>query len=91
MAGASFDIKNTGDADGSEVAQFYVSDLVCSVLRPEKELEGFIKVFLKKGETKRVSIILDESAFSYYKEKTGDFGFDAGEFGIRGRWIVERY
>jgi beta-glucosidase len=80
IATASFDLKNTGDVDGAEVSQLYVSDLECPVVRPVKELKGFTKTFLKKGETKRVSIALDESAFSYYKVDTKDFGFDAGDF-----------
>jgi len=78
----SFDIRNTGKMDGAEVAQLYVSDMDCPVVRPLKELKGFTKVFLKKGESKTVSIILDEAAFSYYKESLKVFGFDAGEFEI---------
>jgi len=78
----SFDIKNTGKMDGAEVAQLYVSDLECPVVRPLKELKGFTKVFLKKGETKTVTIALDETSFSYYKESIKDFGFDAGDFEI---------
>jgi beta-glucosidase len=82
VASARFDVKNTGKLAGAEVAQLYVSDLVCSVVRPDKELKGFAKVFLKKGETKQVAITLDEAAFSYYKISKNDFGFDAGDFEI---------
>lgn len=82
VAVASFDITNTGEMDAAEVVQLYVSDIKCPVLRPEKELKGFSKVFLKKGETQRISIILDESAFSYYKMNEKKFGFDAGAFKI---------
>lgn len=81
-ATVTFDVKNTGNVDGAEVAQLYISDLVCPVVRPVKELKGFSKVFLKKGETKSVTIKLDESSFSYYKEKIKGFGFDAGDFDI---------
>jgi beta-glucosidase len=83
LANVSFDIKNTGNFDGAEVAQLYISDLVAPVARPVKELKGFSKVFLKKGETKKVTITLDESAFSYYKDEIRDFGFDAGNFNIQ--------
>lgn len=79
-ATVSFDVTNTGKYDGAEVAQLYVSDLVCPVVRPLKELKGFSKVFLKKGETKRVTINLDESAFSYFKTEKNSFGFDKGDF-----------
>ena len=50
----SFDIKNTGKMDAAEAAQVYVRDVECSVPRPLKELKGYDKVYLKKGETKRV-------------------------------------
>lgn len=83
VANVSFDVKNTGNADGAEVAQLYVKDVVSPVVRPVKELKGFTKVFLKKGTSKRVSIALDESAFSYYKEALHQFGFDAGEFVVQ--------
>lgn len=81
-ATVTFDIKNTGKTAGAEVAQLYVSDLVCPVIRPAKELKGFSKVFLKAGETKKVTIDLDEAAFSYFKTAQKAFGYDAGEFGI---------
>ena len=45
------DVTNTGDFDGKEVVQLYIRDLVGSVTRPVKELKGFQKVELKKGET----------------------------------------
>lgn len=49
---ATFTLTNTGDREGAEVAQLYVSDPVCSVMRPVKELKGFKKVFLKPGESR---------------------------------------
>jgi beta-glucosidase len=56
--------------------------VICPVERPVKELKGFSKVFLKKGETKKVTITLDEAAFSYFKTEANKFGFDAGDFEI---------
>jgi len=82
VATVTFDVQNTGNVDGAEVAQIYVSDKECPVIRPSKELKGFSKVFLNKGENKKVTIELDESAFSYYKEQIKCFGFDAGDFDI---------
>jgi len=61
-----FDVKNTGKMDASEVAQLYVHPTLSPVPRPKKELKGYEKVFLKKGETKHLSIILSNDAFSYY-------------------------
>ena len=48
----SVDVTNTGNFDGKEVVQLYVRDLVGSVTRPVKELKGFQKITIKKGETK---------------------------------------
>jgi len=82
VATVTFEVKNIGNMYGAEVAELYVSDKECSVIRPSKELKGFSKVFLKKGEKKKITIELDESAFSYYKENLNHFGFDAGKFEI---------
>lgn len=55
---AKINVKNTGSKAGSEVVQLYVKDLLASVSRPVIELKGFQKVFLKPGESKRISIEL---------------------------------
>ena len=78
----SFDIKNTGKQDGAEVAQVYVHDVDASVPRPYKELKGYDKVFLKRGESKRVTIELKADAFSFYDIKRHDFIVEPGEFEI---------
>lgn len=61
----TFDLKNTGNSGGTEVAQLYVRDKAGSVTRPVKELKRFIRVALKPGETKNVSFKLpiEELAF----------------------------
>lgn len=51
--GVSFTLENTGDRDGAEVAQLYVGCWDSRVFRPEKELKGFKKVYLKAGERHR--------------------------------------
>jgi beta-glucosidase len=63
---AQFEITNTGTRDGGEVAQLYVHQDNPSLQRPENELKGFKKVFLKAGETKTVSIPLNRNAFAFY-------------------------
>ena len=78
----SFDIKNTGKMDASEIAQVYVHDVESSVPRPLKELKGYDKVFLKKGETQRLSIVLNEDAFSYYDMNQHRFVVEKGVFEI---------
>ncbi len=62
----AFDLTNTGSREGAEVAQVYVTENQPKVERPEHELKGFERVDLKPGETRHVSIALDERAFSYY-------------------------
>lgn len=78
----SFKIKNTGDADGAEVAQVYVADVDSTIYRPEKELKGFKKVYLKAGEEKEVSIELSKRAFAYYNVNIHDWHVESGEFKI---------
>ncbi len=59
-------VSNTGKYDGEEVAQLYIRDLVGCVVRPVRELKGFQKIFLKKGETKTVSFVLTPSDLKFY-------------------------
>ncbi len=79
---ASFTLTNTGKADGAEVAQLYVSAMCGGVYRPAKELKGFTKVFLKVGESKRVTIPLDDKAFRYFNTDTNRFEVESGEYRI---------
>lgn len=78
----TFKIKNTGDADGAEVAEIYVADKETTIFRPKKELRAFTKVFLKAGEKKEVSINLGKRAFAYYNVNLGDWHVESGEFEI---------
>lgn len=79
---ATFTITNTGDMDGAEIAQLYVGAKTGSVIRPVKELKGFAKVFLKAGESKEVTIELDDKAFRYFNTKTNKFEIDGGVYTI---------
>ena len=63
---AQFDIQNTGARAGAEIAQLYVHQNQPRLPRPEKELKGFKKVFLKPGEKQTVTIALDKNAFAFY-------------------------
>ena len=78
----SFNVRNTGQREGAEVAELYVGESHPIVPRPVKELKGCAKVKLKPGETKRVTLKLDRRAFSFYDVKRGDWTADAGEFTI---------
>jgi len=57
---------NTGERQGSEIAQLYVRDLVGQVTRPVKELKGFERVTLDPGETRKVSFTLRRDQLAYY-------------------------
>ncbi len=78
----SVDVTNTGDMDGAEVVQVYVSDKESSLPRPVKELKEFGKVFLKKGEKATLSFSLNKDAFSYYDPAKHDWVLESGEFEI---------
>lgn len=62
-------IENTGNYDGEEVVQLYVRDLVGCVVRPVKELKGFQKIFLKKGETKTATFHITPDNLKFYNDQ----------------------
>src|SRR4029079_10934202 len=78
----SFDVTNTGAREGAEVAQVYVGQPGSKVPRPAKELKGFAKVSLKPGETKRVSVTLDDRSFSYYDAAARRWRADPGTYQV---------
>ncbi len=78
---AEITVKNVGDYDGEEVVQLYVRDCFGEYVRPVKELKGYKKVFLKKGEEKRVVFTLTVKELSYYNAK-GDLVYELGSFEI---------
>lgn len=80
--GVSFDLTNTGDRDGAEVAQLYVGCFDGAVFRPEKQLKGFQKVWLKAGETKRVTIPFDDKTFRYWNVRTNRWEVESGTYQI---------
>ena len=62
-------IKNTGDREGDEVVQLYVSDDVSSMVRPERELAGFCRVHLQPGEEKTVCFDMKASQLAFLDEQ----------------------
>ena len=81
-AGVAFTVKNTGKADGAEVAQLYVGMKDAKVYRPEKELKGFAKVFLKAGESAEVKIPFDDKTFRYWNVRTNAWEIEGGTYRI---------
>lgn len=80
--GAEFTLTNTGKKDGAEVAQLYVGLKDAKVFRPEKELKGFRKVFLKSGESRRVRIPFDDKTFRYWNVRTDRWEVEGGVYTI---------
>lgn len=78
----SADITNTGNCDGAEIVQLYIKNPVVYEIRPEKELRDFAKVFLKAGETKTVTFMLNARAFSYYETRIHDWYAESGDYEI---------
>lgn len=91
---ASFTITNTGSRDGDEVPQLYLRDMVSSVARPVLELKGFQRVYLKAGESKRLSFRITPSMFEMPDEhmqtviEPGDFRIMIGS-SSRELWLKE--
>ncbi len=80
--GISFAITNTGDVEGTEIAQMYVSLSGSRVFRPKKELKGFAKVSLKPGEKKTVKISFDDKTFRYFNVNTDKWEVEEGKYTI---------
>jgi len=78
----AFDLTNTGNRTGADVAEIYVGDRHAPVPRPRKELKAFKKVDLKPGETKHVEVSLDRRAFSYYDVKSHRWTVAPGDFDV---------
>ena len=81
-SGVSFTLENTGGFDGAEVAQMYVGLPEAEVFRPERELKGFRKVFLKAGEKRTVTIPFDDKTFRYWNTATGKWEAEEGAYRI---------
>ena len=76
----TFTLTNTGSVAGAEIAQLYVAKPDATVFRPAKELKGFAKVFLKAGESKTVTIPLDDKAFRYWNVATDRWEVEGGSY-----------
>lgn len=77
----SVTVKNTGNFDGEEVVQLYLRDVIRSITPPMRQLKGFKKVFLKKGDSKTVELVLTADDLKFYNS-TLDFVAEAGDFEI---------
>ena len=78
---ASITVTNSGNYDGAEVVQLYIRDRVGSITRPVKELKGFQKVYLKKGESQKVTFNISPEDLKFYNN-TLKYDWEAGEFDV---------
>jgi len=76
---ATVTVTNAGGVDGRETVQWYIRDLVGSVVRPVKELKGFEQVFLKTGESKKVNFTIDVEKLRFYNDRLQHI-YEPGEF-----------
>lgn len=79
----SVTVKNTGAVEGKEIVQLYVSDKTGVEVRPEKELKGFEKVFLKPGEAKTVTFKLDKRSFAFWNTDINEWYAPSGTYEIK--------
>ncbi|WP_222840650.1 glycoside hydrolase family 3 C-terminal domain-containing protein [Hymenobacter puniceus] len=75
-------VTNTGKTAGAEVVQVYVHDEQASVKRPEKELKGFKKIFLRPGQAQTVTVPLNAEAFQFYSEAKKQWVLEPGKFDV---------
>lgn len=78
----SFDLRNAGECDGAEAVQIYIGDPVSTVSKPVKELRQFDKIFLKAGETKRVTFTLGERDLAYYNVALHKWAVENGRYDV---------
>lgn len=78
---ASVMVTNSGNYDGAEVVQLYIRDMVGSITRPVKELKGFQKVMLKKGESKKITFDISPEQLKFYNGEL-KYDWEPGEFDI---------
>ena len=81
-AGVRFRLRNTGSRAGAEIAELYICAAESETFRPEKELKGFAKVFLKAGEEKEVFIPFDDKSFRVFDSVENRFLEESGRYRI---------
>ncbi len=80
--GVTLSVTNKGNVMGEEVVQLYVGLKGSKIVRPLKELKGFVKVALKAGETKTVSMDFDDKTFRFFNAKTAKWEIEGGTYDI---------
>lgn len=81
--GVTLTVTNTGKRAGAEIVQLYAAKPGAEVFRPAQELKGFAKVQLQPGESKTVTIPLDDKAFRYWNTRTDSWEVEGGSYELR--------
>lgn len=81
--GVTLTVTNTGKRAGAEIVQLYVAEPGAEVFRTAQELKGFAKVQLQPGESKTVTIPLDDKAFRYWNTRTDSWEVEGGSYELR--------
>ncbi len=78
---ASVVVTNTGNYDADEIVQLYIHDVVASISRPVKELKGFQRIHLKKGESREVKFEITDDLLKFYNHRL-EYVLEPGDFDI---------
>lgn len=78
---AQVTVTNTGNYDADEIVQLYIHDMVASITRPVKELKGFERIHLKKGESKVVKFEITDDLLKFYNSQL-EYVLEPGDFEI---------
>lgn len=76
-------VTNTGARDGAEIVQVYIAKPGAEIFRPAQELKAFARVPLAAGESRTVTLPLDDKAFRYWNTRTDGWEIEGGRYEVR--------
>nr|WP_317370861.1 glycoside hydrolase family 3 C-terminal domain-containing protein [uncultured Gemmiger sp.] len=79
----SLTVTNTGARDGAEIVQVYIAKPGAEIFRPAQELKAFARVPLTAGESRTVTLPLDDKAFRYWNTRTNGWEIEGGRYEVR--------